>query len=71
MSDFLEDTVEDDEFDIEQIEVKKREPKIIEKEVVKEVVKEVPVEKLVEVVKPDMNVVKENEELKSSMILLE
>jgi hypothetical protein len=62
---------EDDEFDIEQIEVKKREPKIVEKEVVKEVVKEVPVEKLVEVVKPDMNVVKENEELKKTNKKLE
>lgn len=65
------DEDEEDEFDIEQIEVKKREPKIIEKEVVKEVVKEVPVEKLVEVVKPDMNVVKENDELKKANKKLE
>lgn len=62
---------EDDEFDIEEVEVKKREPKIVEKEVVKEVVKEVPVEKLVEVVKPDLNVVKENNDLKEKNKKLE
>lgn len=71
VADESEEEDEDDEFDIEQIEVKKREPKIIEKEVVKEVVKEIPVEKLVEVVKPDMNVVKENEELKKTNKKLE
>jgi hypothetical protein len=57
------DEDDEDEFDIEQIEVKKREPKIIEKEI--------PVEKLVEVVKPDMNVVKENDELKKANKKLE
>lgn len=55
---------ENDEFEIEAVEVKKIEPKVIEKEV--EVIKEVEkiVEKPVEVIKPDLNVVKENEELK-------
>jgi hypothetical protein len=62
---------EDDEYEIEAVEVKKIEPKIIEKEV--EVIKEVEkiVEKPVEVVKPDLNVVKENHELKEKNKKLE
>jgi len=54
---------EADEYDIEQIELKKREPKIVEREVVKEVVKEVPVEK--EIIKEviDPKIVEENKAL--------
>jgi hypothetical protein len=54
---------EDDEYEIEAVEVKKIEPKVIEKkvEVVKEVEKEVIKE--IEIIKPDLNVVKQNNEL--------
>ena len=62
---------DDDEYEIEAVEVKKIEPKVIEKEV--EVIKEVEkiIEKPVEVVKPDLNVVKQNEELKEKNRKLE
>lgn len=62
---------DDDEYEIEAVEVKKIEPKVIEKEV--EVIKEVEkiVEKPVEVIKPDLNVVKQNEELKEKNRKLE
>jgi hypothetical protein len=62
---------ENDEYEIEAVEVKKIEPKVIEKKV--EVIKEVEkiVEKPVEVVKPDLNVVKENENLKEKNRKLE
>ena len=65
------DTDEDVEYEIEDIEVKKPEPKVIEKEIVKEVEKEVIKEVPVEIVKPDLNVVKENEELKQKNKKLE
>jgi hypothetical protein len=54
----------DVEYEIDDIEVKKPEPKVIEKEIFKEVEKEVIKEVAVEIIKPDLNVVKENEELK-------
>jgi hypothetical protein len=71
----VEEESSDDEveFEIESVEVKKVEPKVIEKEVEKivekEVIKEVPVE--VEVIKPDLLVVKENEELREKNKKLE
>jgi hypothetical protein len=71
LKDDSESDEDDDEYEIEAVEVKKIEPKIIEKEV--EVIKEVEkiVEKPVEVVKPDLNVVKENHELKEKNKKLE
>jgi hypothetical protein len=71
VKDDSESDEDDDEYEIEAVEVKKIEPKIIEKEV--EVIKEVEkiVEKPVEVVKPDLNVVKENHELKEKNKKLE
>lgn len=61
----------DIEYEIDDIEVKKPEPKVIEKEIVKEVEKEVIKEVPVEIVKPDLKVVKENEELKQKNKKLE
>jgi hypothetical protein len=58
------DSDEEIEYEIEEVEVKKIQPKVIEKEVVKEIEKEVIKEVPIEIVKPDLNVVKENEELK-------
>jgi len=55
---------EEIEYEIEEVEVKKIQPKVIEKEVEKIVEIEKEVIKEVAVVKPDLNVVKENEELK-------
>ena len=60
---------EEIEYEIEEVEVKKIQPKVIEKEVVKEVEKEVIKE--VAVVKPDPVVVKENQELKEKNKKLE
>jgi len=65
------DSDEDIEYEIDDIEIAKVEPKVIEKEIVKEVEKEVIKEVPVEVVKPDLNVVKENEELKQKNKKLE
>lgn len=48
-----------DEYDVEQIEIKKKEPKIVE--VVKEVIKEIPIEK--EVIKIDPKIMEENKAL--------
>ena len=63
----VEESSDDEvEFEIESVEVKKIEPIVVEKEVEKivekEVIKEVPVP--VEIIKPDLLVVKENEELR-------
>jgi len=58
------DSDEEIEYEIEEVEVKKIQPKVIEKEVEKIVEIEKEVIKEVAVVKPDLNVVKENEELK-------
>jgi CBS domain-containing protein len=61
---------EENEYEIEEVEIKKPEPKVIEKEVVKEIVKEVPIEKIVEkeivkeIIKPDPKVLEENTKLK-------
>jgi len=66
-----DDSDEADEYDIEQIELKKREPTIVEKEVVKEVVKEVPIER--EVIKEiiDPKIVEENKALQEKNKKLE
>lgn len=66
-----EDSDEADEFDFETIEIKKKEPKVIEKEVVKEVVKEVPIEK--EIIKEvvDPKIVEENRALQEKNKKLE
>ena len=58
-----DDSDEADEYDVEQIEIKKKEPTIVEKEVIKEVVKEIPVEK--EIIKEviDPKIVEENKAL--------
>jgi predicted RNA-binding protein YlqC (UPF0109 family) len=61
----------DIEYEIDDIEVKKPEAKVIEKEIVKEIEKEVIKEVPVEIIKPDLNVVKENEELKQKNKKLE
>jgi len=60
---------EEIEYEIEEVEVKKIQPKVIEKEVEKIVEKEVIKE--VAVVKPDPVVVKENQELKEKNKKLE
>lgn len=62
---------EADEYDVEEIQIKKREPKVIEKEVVKEVVKEVPIER--EVVKEvvDPKIMEENKALQEKNKKLE
>jgi len=59
-----DDDDDDDEYEVEEIQITKKPPKEIIKEVEKEVIKEVPVEVPVEVIKPDLNIIKENEELK-------
>lgn len=66
-----EDEESDPEYEIEDIEIKKPAPIVVEKpvEVVKEVIKEI--EKPVEIIKPDLLVLKENEELKAKNRKLE
>lgn len=66
-----EDEESDPEYEIEDIEIKKPDPIVVEKpvEVVKEVIKEV--EKPIEIIKPDLLVLKENEELKAKNKKLE
>ncbi len=66
-----EDEESDPEYEIEDIQIKKPEPIVVEKpvEVVKEVIKEI--EKPIEIIKPDLLVLKENEELKAKNRKLE
>jgi len=65
------DEESDPEYEIEEVEIKKPTPVVVEKEVevVKEIIKEVEVEK--EIIKPDLLVLKENEELKAKNRKLE